>query len=381
MSKKNLSKEVDLEAATVSIEKAVNAKKCWSCGCFHSSLKAIRDEIGEQAISNGLSSVMAAGKSRLIDIKYDCLGCAECYPADAVNFLKIEGDACTSEDVERRDGWPPLPGNYTILRHRAPIAICTLTDDELYNCLIGNIGPNVAIIGSMQTENLGIERLIENIVANPNIRFLIICGADSQKVIGHLPGQSLVSLASKGIDESGKIIEARGKRPRIRNIAIDVIEHFRHTVEVIDRVGENNVQTLLDLCDSLEARNPGPAKSIAINRAVTVIPGYVPENMVSDPNGYFVIYPDETRQLLSMEHYGNNGVLDFIVEGDSAAGVYMAVIEKKLVSRLDHAAYLGRELARAEKCLAESTLYVQDAAPERNWVESSSSCGCHSECG
>jgi len=40
----------------------------------------------------------------------------------------------------------------------------------------------------MHTENLGIERLITNILANPEIRFLILCGEDTQKAVGHLLG-------------------------------------------------------------------------------------------------------------------------------------------------------------------------------------------------
>lgn len=38
------------------------------------------------------------------------------------------------------------------------------------------------------------------------------------------------------------------------------------------------------------------------------------------------------------------------------------LIEKKLVSRLDHAAYLGRELVRAENALRQGTRYIQDRA-------------------
>ena len=93
--------------------------------------------------------------------------------------------------------------------------------------------------------------------------------------------------------------------------------------------------------------------------------GYVPERMVSDPAGYFVVYVDRQQQLLSLEHYQNNGVLDIIIEGQTAAELYIPAVENGLVSRLDHAAYLGRELARAEQALLSDTPYAQDAAPEQ----------------
>ena len=86
--------------------------------------------------------------------------------------------------------------------------------------------------------------------------------------------------------------------------------------------------------------------------------------MVSDPAGYFVIYVDRDRGLLSLEHYLNDGLLDTVIEGNSAAEVYTPAIDRGLISRLDHAAYLGRELARAEESLHSGEPFVQDAAPE-----------------
>jgi len=57
-------------------------------------------------------------------------------------------------------------------------------------------------------------------------------------------------------------------------------------------------------------------------------------------------------------------LLDAVIEGRMAAELYVPAIHKRLVSRLDHAAYLGRELARAERALLIEDPYVQDAAPE-----------------
>ena len=84
--------------------------------------------------------------------------------------------------------------------------------------------------------------------------------------------------------------------------------------------------------------------------------------MVSDPASYFVIFIDRVRRLLNIGHYQNNGVLTTVIEGHSAAKVYMTAIERELLTRLNHAAYLGRELARAEHALSSGEAYVQDAA-------------------
>jgi tetrahydromethanopterin S-methyltransferase subunit A len=108
------------------------------------------------------------------------------------------------------------------------------------------------------------------------------------------------------------------------------------------------------------------------------VAGSVPAQMVSDPAGYFVIFPDRARRLMSLEHYSNNGVLTTVIEGRTAAELYMTAIDRGLTSRLDHAAYLGRELARAEQALASGQPYMQDAAPER---EHTAHCGCTDNCG
>lgn len=81
-----------------------------------------------------------------------------------------------------------------------------------------------------------------------------------------------------------------------------------------------------------------------------------------------------------LEHYTNAGVLDCVIEGSSPAALYSQVIERKLISRLDHAAYLGRELARAEQSLKIRERFVQDRAPgaleQVAPIPVAGSCGC-----
>ena len=95
-----------------------------------------------------------------------------------------------------------------------------------------------------------------------------------------------------------------------------------------------------------------------------MIPARLPRRTVQDPAGYCVIYADRVRGMLNLEHYRNDGVLDAVIEGRTTAEVYTPALEENLISRLDHAAYIGRELARAEEALRTGQLYRQDAAPE-----------------
>lgn len=379
----------DADEATKQLKEAAAAKKCWQCGCLRSSLRAIEEAYPAAARPEVLARVVELARSRLSDVKYDCLGCEVCWPALAINAMGVEGDACPSDPAPAREGWLPLPGAYTVLRYLAPVAVCTLTDESLMKTLVVAAGVEIAVVGTMQTENLGIERLMENTLANPNIRFVVLCGADSRQAIGHLPGQSLVALARSGVDERMRIIGAQGKRPVLRNVSREAVEHFRRTVEVVDLIGETSVPQILGAVKECAAKNPGPAELFAGMRSVATVAGYLPQRMVSDPAGYFVIFPDCGRRLLMLEHYRNDGVLDVVIEGRTSAELYIPAIEKGLVSRLDHAAYLGKELARAEQALSAGGSYVQDAAPERQTPAQvanehstePAACGCGSSCG
>jgi tetrahydromethanopterin S-methyltransferase subunit A len=115
------------------------------------------------------------------------------------------------------------------------MAICTLADTDFPNELkAAGFLEHVAIIGTLATENLGIERVIRNLSANPNIGYLILCGKDSR---GHQAGQAILSLKGNGVDRDNRIIGVAGPRPILKNISADEIDAFRKHITVIDEIG------------------------------------------------------------------------------------------------------------------------------------------------
>jgi len=377
------------------LAEAVVARKCHTCGCLHSTVAALS---GTEPGQRDLAESLAAARAVFAPKKYDCLGCAVCFPAIAANAFadafphQAEGlDLCPTEAPEERTGWPPLPGDYKVLRYGAPVAVCALNSTELIAALERAAPPGVSIVGTMHTENLGIERVIRNILANPNIRFLILCGEDTQQAIGHLPGQSLASLFRNGIDERGRIVGAKGKRPVLKNVTADQVRVFLRQVELLDLVSESSTERITTAISDLAARNPGPFGETVADNALTPLVATEPKRLIPDPAGFFVVYPDGERQRIVLEHYTNAGVLDCVLEGRTPAALYSEVVARSLISRLDHAAYLGRELARAESSLRTGEPYVQDRAtgeisppPEGETSKPTndvSSCGCTSACG
>ena len=128
------------------------------------------------------------------------------------------------------EDWPHIVGDYVVGDEESPVAVVTLgshMEDE-------PVKAGAAISGPLHTENLGIEKVVGNVIANPNLRFLLVCGAE---VMGHITGQTMKALHENGVDgETGRIMGATGAIPYIENMPEEAIERFRRQVELVDMV-------------------------------------------------------------------------------------------------------------------------------------------------
>ena len=104
-----------------------------------------------------------------------------------------------------------------------------------------------------------------------------------------------------------------------------------------------------------------------------------------DPNGYFIIKVDLEENKIILEHFLNNidkegyaldpetnepikcdskykRASNEVFEGISAKQLGILITEERndLITRIDHALYLGRELQKAEECLYKKLEYIQD---------------------
>ncbi|MEW6034637.1 MAG: DUF4346 domain-containing protein [Chloroflexota bacterium] len=257
--------------------------------------------------------------------------------------------------------WPVEVGEYLVGNPEAPVAISTLASPELAQQLLEALGKKaVAIVGKTETENIGIEKVVKNIVSNACIRFLLVCGYDSREL---LPGHTIVCLARSGMDASHRVVGSQGRKPVLVNLSQGEVDQFRGQVEVIDLVGCQELGRVVAAAAEAAARSPGQYQGAIRVEKVRRVEASPPGKTSLDPAGFFVIYLDRGRQRVIVEHYENGGRMTVVVEGTEAISIYCTAIEMGLVSRLDHAAYLGRELARAEASLRQGTQYVQDSAP------------------
>ncbi|MCX6664665.1 MAG: hypothetical protein NT038_01195 [Euryarchaeota archaeon] len=142
----------------------------------------------------------------------------------------------------------PWGGDFTACTPDGSVAVVLLT--------INYTPPEtVAIYGSLKTENIGIEKIIANVISNPHIRFLFLCGED---IRGHRSGSSLIALHKNGIDEQHKIIDAPGAIPYIENLDQNALQRFQQQIEIVDLIGEHDTKKITTLIHQYTAKTTQP---------------------------------------------------------------------------------------------------------------------------
>jgi len=146
--------------------------------------------------------------------------------------------------VKAHPDYPPEEGRYIRGNDASPVAVaiilCSDADKippEIEILVRTGIESGAALSGTVQTENIGCEKIICNVVANPNIRYLIIGGPESE---GHLTGEAMKALVRNGVDEKMRIKNTSSPHPFLYNIPTAFIDRFRKQLSVIDLQFEGN---------------------------------------------------------------------------------------------------------------------------------------------
>jgi hypothetical protein len=120
--------------------------------------------------------------------------------------------------------YPPEEGRYLKGNDFSPVAVVIiLTTDpeeippEIEHLVRIGVESGAALSGTLQTANIGIEKIICNIVANPNIRFLVLGGPESE---GHKTGDAIKALFKNGVDEKKRIIGTTGLSAYLYNVPL-----------------------------------------------------------------------------------------------------------------------------------------------------------------
>jgi tetrahydromethanopterin S-methyltransferase subunit A len=365
-----------LQTVRAELEAGIALPKCQKCGCMENALKnlaAVLPSIGTDDASAVAESISAYLK-KMRPIQYACLGCECCYPAVAQNAFGLAFPALSQAAADlscefrvRDEDWPPVVGEYFVLDKSLPVAVSTLASAQLAEDLAHRKPNGLAIVGKTETENIGIDKVIKNVVTNSTLRYLIVAGIDPK---GHLAGKTLLALAENGVDENGRVVGSPGKRPILRNVSIPEIQAFREQVQVIDMIGcespdeisvriEELSQQVTTSCGCSECGGKSPVSILTTPKIIATEPSEVAR---MDKAGYFVIIRLADKGVINVEHYAYDNSLLRVIEGTTARAIYNTIISNGWVTELSHAAYLGKELAKAELSLRHGFKYIQDGA-------------------
>src|SRR5665648_237178 len=151
---------------------------------------------------------------------------------------------------EPASGWPVVKGEYEVGNPNNCVAVISCGSH-----LAGkpHLDAGASLTGPCKTENLGIEKVVANIISNPNIRFLLVTGAE---VKGHITGQAMWAIHANGVEDN-RIVGAVGAIPYIENLTAEAITRFRAQVECTMMLGTEDQNTVVAKIKELASKDPG----------------------------------------------------------------------------------------------------------------------------
>jgi tetrahydromethanopterin S-methyltransferase subunit A len=152
--------------------------------------------------------------------------------------------------VKPAAGWPVVKGEYEAGDPENPVAVTTCGSHVKG---AGQLAAGAAITGPHKTENLGIEKIVANVISNPNIRFLLVTGAE---VKGHIAGEAIMMLHKNGIKDN-RIVGATGAIPYIENLPDDSIKRFQAQIQIVEMMGTEDEGAIVAKIKELAAKDPG----------------------------------------------------------------------------------------------------------------------------
>jgi tetrahydromethanopterin S-methyltransferase subunit A len=291
----------------------------------------------------------------------------------------------------------PYADELTLGDPASPVGLCTLwTRQE--RILRGVPRDLYAVCGNLYSL-WGISLLVRGVLARPALRYLVLCGVDYADT-----GRALVALVAHGLAADGTL---PGTEARLADdLDAAALHRFRQQVSVVDLRGCTDAVRVAAAIRALPPPPPGAApEPILVPAGWTppeapppppsslrpretappsppnpggerVAPAGLPPGLGGggrpssphlagrggfqpDPLGNFLIAVGG-GQIVAAHATTTGGPTGRRFVGRTAAEVSGAILAAGLVSQLDHAAYLGAELARAELALRLGVPYRQD---------------------
>lgn len=143
--------------------------------------------------------------------------------------------------------WPIEKGGYLVSNPLSPVGVVIILTapydkipKETEDLVRAGVEKGAGISGTLQTANIGIEKIVVNLISNPNIRYLVLTGRES----GHFPADALKALFKNGIDDKGYILNTKAPTAILKNIPKEAIVRLREQIQLVDLSGITDIKVL-----------------------------------------------------------------------------------------------------------------------------------------
>jgi len=197
---------------------------------------------------------------------------------------------------------------------------------------------------------------------NPNVPLLLGVGNVTELIDADSVGvNALLARLSSEVGASILLTTEKSDKTQgsVREVAI--ASKMMFLAKKRDSVPQDLYIDLLLLKDKRNREEPY-SKAVEAEAQI-VVANEETKPILFDTKGLFKIAVDRVNETIVALHFSalQQDKPAMIIKGKTAESIYAKIVEMGLITRLDHAAYLGSELAKAEIALKTGKEYIQDS--------------------
>lgn len=259
--------------------------------------------------------------------------------------------------------WPYIPGKYKVVDPIAPVVVVLGDAEALAEDLVQLAARGLCMVSPYCRNATDAEKLVRNVSANLSVQYIVLAGENGDK---QPTMDALAAILSDRRPSDAASAVAETLRAKLKDLELAALHR---QIKPVEMLGCTDVDRILAKVSELAAdasrpntgfRVPDGDGDSGVERVIAATQiTYEPQ---ADKAGGYVIRLDGAQ--IVVEHYNSKRELLRTIEGKTARDLCITLIRNGWVSKLDHAAYLGRELTLAEIALQAGLPYRQDTDPQ-----------------
>jgi dihydropteroate synthase-like protein len=323
---------------------------------------------GECRLSDARRAVEAVKAAVNVPVSIDTLD-----PAEAREAVSAGADLILSVDA----------GNVEeVASFASDVAVVAIPTNQREGYFPKEVNERVRFLEEIigKARKLGINRILADLIVEPSnvlrsfVAFRVFAGRnpDVPMFLGASNFTELIDADSVGVNAllaclssevGASIVLATEKSPKAKGTVRELVTASK-MMFLAKKRGSVPKDLGLDLLVLKDKRLRGEPYNSEIEAETPVIAATLRlEPEVLDEKGLFKIAVDHNSGTIVAVHIpcSQQDKPNVIIKGKTAENIFSKIEEMNLISRLDHAAYLGRELAKAEIALKTGKEYIQDS--------------------